>query len=199
MLLCVINSGVHVADADDPQLEEYARQSRVLLSSDSLSDSNMYRLHIEDPNGLYVFQPRWRCQYHIVFAPKYRRQAIYGEIKADIGFILRKLCEQKGIEIIEAQACEDHIHTVLHSDQSSVYASKAFNELLPMYNITRSMSRAGTPTDNAAMEAINGWVKAELFMDFHVTDNEMIEQQINDYVLFFNEQRPPLCLELSDT
>ena len=45
---------------------------------------------------------RWRCQYHIVFAPKYRRQVIYREIKADIGKILRKLCEQKGVEIIEA-------------------------------------------------------------------------------------------------
>ena len=48
---------------------------------------------------------RWRCQYHIVFVPKYRRMAIYGEIKKDIGFILRKLSEQKGVEIIEAQAC----------------------------------------------------------------------------------------------
>ena len=43
---------------------------------------------------------RWRCQYHVVFAPKYRRMTIYGEIKADIGKIMRKLCEQKGIEII---------------------------------------------------------------------------------------------------
>ena len=56
---------------------------------------------------------RWRCQYHVVFAPKYRRMAIYGEIKADIGMILRKLCEQKGIEIIEAEACPDHIHMLL--------------------------------------------------------------------------------------
>jgi len=48
---------------------------------------------------------KWRCQYHIVFAPKYRRQVIYREIKADIGQILRKLCEQKGVEIIEANAC----------------------------------------------------------------------------------------------
>ena len=56
---------------------------------------------------------RWRCQYHVVFAPKYRRLAIYGEIKADIGMILRKLCEQKGIDIIEAQACPDHIHMLL--------------------------------------------------------------------------------------
>ena len=56
---------------------------------------------------------RWRCQYHVVFAPKYRRMAIYGEIRADIGVILRKLCEQKGIEIIEAEACPDHIHVLL--------------------------------------------------------------------------------------
>ena len=56
---------------------------------------------------------RWRCQYHVVFAPKYRRMTIYGKIKADIGKILRKLCEQKGIEIIEAEACPDHIHMLL--------------------------------------------------------------------------------------
>lgn len=56
---------------------------------------------------------KWRCKYHIVFAPKYRRQEIYGKIKADIGQILRKLCEQKGVEIIEAQACTDHIHMMV--------------------------------------------------------------------------------------
>ena len=55
----------------------------------------------------------WRCQYHIVFAPKYRRMEIYGQIKQDIGVILRKLCQQKGIEIIEAQACPDHIHMLI--------------------------------------------------------------------------------------
>ena len=52
----------------------------------------------------------WRCQYHVVFAPKYRRMVIYREIKADIGRILRQLCQQKGVEIIEAEACPDHIH-----------------------------------------------------------------------------------------
>ena len=56
---------------------------------------------------------RWRCQYHVVFAPKYRRLAIYGELKQDIGYILRKLCERKGIEIIEAEACPDHIHMLI--------------------------------------------------------------------------------------
>ena len=55
----------------------------------------------------------WRCQYHVVFAPKYRRMAIYGQIRADIGQIMRKLCEQKGVEIIQAQACPDHIHMLV--------------------------------------------------------------------------------------
>ena len=55
----------------------------------------------------------YRCQYHIVFAPKYRKKAIYGKIKKDIGEIIRKLCEQKGVEIIEAEACKDHIHLLI--------------------------------------------------------------------------------------
>ena len=55
----------------------------------------------------------WKCQYHIVFAPKFRRLVIYGQIKKDIGQILRKLCEQKGVEIIEEEACPDHIHMLI--------------------------------------------------------------------------------------
>lgn len=56
---------------------------------------------------------KYRCQYHIVFAPKYRRKVIYGELKKDIGQILRKLCEQKNVEILEAEACSDHIHMLV--------------------------------------------------------------------------------------
>ena len=56
---------------------------------------------------------RYRCQYHIVFAPKFRRKEIYGQLKKDIGEILRTLCKQKGVEIIEAEACPDHIHMLL--------------------------------------------------------------------------------------
>ena len=52
----------------------------------------------------------WRCQYRIVFAPKYRRTVIYNEIKADIGKIRRQLCDREGIEIIFAEACPNHIH-----------------------------------------------------------------------------------------
>ena len=56
---------------------------------------------------------KWNCKYHIVFAAKYRRQAIYGKIKADIGIMLRKLCEYKQVEILEAEACKDHIHMLV--------------------------------------------------------------------------------------
>ena len=56
---------------------------------------------------------KWRCKYHIVFAPKYRRQIIYKQLKADIGKILRELSERKGVEIIEAECCPDHIHMLV--------------------------------------------------------------------------------------
>jgi putative transposase len=56
---------------------------------------------------------KWNCKYHIVFAPKYRRQVIYGKIKADIGKILRQLCEMKQVEIHEAEACPDHVHMLV--------------------------------------------------------------------------------------
>ena len=72
-------------------------------------------------------------------------------------------------DVLELKERYPGFSTILHTDQGAVYASKAFNELLPAYNIIRSMSRAGTPTDNGAMEAINGWIKSELFTDFHIT------------------------------
>ena len=65
----------------------------------------------DDVNSLS--HSKWRCHYHVVFAPKYRRKAIYGKIKTDIGKILRQLCDQKGIEIIEAELCPDHVHMLL--------------------------------------------------------------------------------------
>jgi len=55
----------------------------------------------------------WECKYHLIFAPKYRRQIIYGKIKKDVGKILRDLCERKGIEIIEAELCKDHVHMLV--------------------------------------------------------------------------------------
>ena len=56
---------------------------------------------------------KWECKYHLVFAPKYRRQIIYGKIKADVAQILSTLCKRKGIEIIEAECCKDHVHMLV--------------------------------------------------------------------------------------
>ena len=96
-------------------------------------------------------------------------------------------------DLLELKKEHPEYQMILHSDQGSVYASKAFNELLPMY-VTRSMSRAGTPTDNAAMESINGWIKAELFTDLHITGEQPVEKEIDEYITFFNEQRPAYSL-----
>jgi len=56
---------------------------------------------------------KWNCKYHVVFAPKYRRKIFYGEKKAEIGKILRELCSWKGVNIIEAEVCPDHIHMLI--------------------------------------------------------------------------------------
>lgn len=81
------------------------------------------RPHLKNEGGISVIKKKeetdslahtkWNCKYHIVFAPKYRRQVIYGQIRSDIGVIIRKLCEYKGVEIIEAEACPDHVHLFL--------------------------------------------------------------------------------------
>jgi len=97
-------------------------------------------------------------------------------------------------DLLHLKENHPNLEMVLHTDQGSVYASKSFNELLPLYNIIHSMSRAGTPTDNAAMEAINGWIKAEMFTDFHVSDNENIIQEVANYITFYNEERPAYSL-----
>lgn len=82
---------------------------------------------------------------------------------------------------------------ILHTDQGSVYASMAYNELIKDTNIVRSMSRAGKPTDNPVNEALNGWIKEELTMDFHIDDEwrwTQITAKLDAYVKFYNEQRP---------
>lgn len=97
-------------------------------------------------------------------------------------------------DIIGIKEKYPELKMILHTDQGSVYASKEFNEMLPMYGIQRSMSRAGTPTDNAAMESINGWMKAEMFIDLHVTGGRSVKDEVDDYIKFFNEERPAYAL-----
>ena len=64
-------------------------------------------------NNSSLAHTKWECKYHVVFAPKYRRQIIYGKLKADIGKILREICERMGVEIIEAECCKDHVHMLI--------------------------------------------------------------------------------------
>ncbi len=64
-------------------------------------------------NNSSLAHTKWNCKYHIVFAPKYRRQVIYGKLKREIGKIIRELCERKGVEIVEAEDCSDHIHMLV--------------------------------------------------------------------------------------
>ena len=79
--------------------------------------------------------------------------------------------------------------TVLHTDQGSVYSSRAFALAHKHYNIIRSMSRAGTPTDNPIIESLNGWMKAELALDFNVSKAEDISKTLDEYVHYFNYER----------
>ena len=68
-------------------------------------------MSMKDTNSLA--HTTWNCKYHIVFAPKYRRQVVYGKYRRDIGAILRSLCEWKGVNIVEAELCPDHIHMLV--------------------------------------------------------------------------------------
>ena len=83
--------------------------------------------------------------------------------------------------------------TILHTDQGSVYASIAYNDLIKDSNIIRSMSRAGKPTDNPVNEALNGWIKEELIMDFRLEQcrsRDEVKDILKQYVEFYNKQRP---------
>ena len=84
--------------------------------------------------------------------------------------------------------------SILHTDQGSVYSSRSYNELLTNYNIKRSMSRVGTPTDNPINESLNGWIKEELFIDFNIKQSKDIKQTIDEYVHYYNYDRPAYSL-----
>lgn len=87
------------------------------------------------------------------------------------------------------------LEMIFHSDQGSVYCSKRFNESLYLYNIIHSTSKPWTPTENGAMESINGWIKEELFIDFKINDSSDIQKSIDDYIHYFNYLRPQCALK----
>ncbi|MCX5775628.1 MAG: integrase core domain-containing protein, partial [Firmicutes bacterium] len=84
---------------------------------------------------------------------------------------------------------------VLHTDQGAVYSSERYNSLLNDFSITHSMSRAGTPTDNPVMESINGWIKEEMIVDFRMRKCDDIFKFIDDYVKYYNNERPAYSLK----
>jgi len=97
------------------------------------------------------------------------------------------------LEKIKEEHCQEPI--ILHTDQGSVYSSHAYNNLLQDFNIQRSMSRAGTPTDNPVNESLNGWIKEELFIDFDLKQCNNISNLIQLYINYYNNERP--CYSLN--
>lgn len=89
---------------------------------------------------------------------------------------------------------EQTSQVVLHTDQGAVYSSRAFCQAHLDYNILRSMSRGGTPTDNPIIEALNGWMKEELYLDFDLAHAEDVPALLKVYVQYFNNNRPAAAL-----
>lgn len=86
---------------------------------------------------------------------------------------------------------EQRAPVTLHTDQGAIYSSQAFYNAHSHYTyIGRSMSRVGTPTDNPIIEAINGWIKEELYKDFNLYYCDDVEKLISDYVDYYNTERP---------
>jgi putative transposase len=102
-------------------------------------------------------------------------------------------CLDKVKEIIKKE--EIHHPIYYHTDQGSVYSSKAYNLGCDNYNIIRSMSRAGTPTDNPIIESINGWIKCELYLDYKPSNYDSIEAFMKEYIYHFNYERPAYKLK----
>lgn len=97
------------------------------------------------------------------------------------------------LQILNGIPSEENI-TVIHTDQGSVYASIAYNQLIKDPHIYRSMSRAGKPTDNPVNESLNGWIKEELFLDFNLDKSDDVPKTISQYITFYNEMRPCYAL-----
>ena len=97
------------------------------------------------------------------------------------------------LERIKKEQTENLI--TLHTDQGSVYSSASYNELIKDYNIIRSMSRAGTPTDNPVNESLNGWIKEELIIDFKLKKCDDVPKLIEEYIYYYNNERPSYALK----
>ena len=89
----------------------------------------------------------------------------------------------------------ESLDTIIHTDQGTVYSSVSFNNIFNSYKITRSMSRSGTPTDNPVIEAKNGWIKSEMYIDFDINNYNTVQEFIDDIVWDNNNYRPSYKLK----
>ena len=87
------------------------------------------------------------------------------------------------------------LETIVHSDQGVIYSSMVFANTHKDYNIKRSMSRAGTPTDNPIIESLNGWIKEELVIDFNLYKTDDVHKTIKDYIKYYNNERLAYSLQ----
>ena len=89
----------------------------------------------------------------------------------------------------------ENLETIVHTDQGVVYSSVSFNNIFNSYKVTRSMSRAGTPTDNPVIESKNGWIKKEMYIDFDINNYNTVQEFIDDIVWDNNNYRPSYALQ----
>ena len=85
--------------------------------------------------------------------------------------------------------------TIVHTDQGIIYSSVSFNNIFNSYKVTRSTSRAGTPTDNPVIESKNGWIKKEMYIDFDINNYNTVQEFINDIIWDNNNYRPSYALK----
>ena len=88
-----------------------------------------------------------------------------------------------------------NLETIVHTDQGIIYSSVSFNNIFDSYSITRSMSRAGTPTDNPVIESKNGWIKKEMYIDFDINNYNTVQDFIDDIIYDNNYCRPSYALQ----
>ena len=81
------------------------------------------------------------------------------------------------------------LETIIHSDQGVIYSSMVFTNTHKDYNIKRSMSRAGTPTDNPIIESLNGWIKEEMIIDFNLSKTDDVHKTVKEYINYYNNER----------
>jgi len=124
---------------DEPEIKTPFAKIEVRSANSTIKQREDIQMSLNDINSLS--HTKWKCKYHIVFAPKYRRKEFYGEKRVEIGKILRQLCEWKGVKIVEAECCPDHIHMLVEIPPK--YAVSSFMGYLKGKSSTMLYERFG--------------------------------------------------------